>query len=92
VDCSPAMRSGEVSLLDEDPLGYVVVRGRGDNSVGVSVSVDSAVSRSGLKVFKGIAFDGRAGSDLSTSAESFSFDFAAAFALDFFRRLAINDS
>jgi hypothetical protein len=95
---SGADRSGERArrelLLDEDSLGGYVVLGRGDSSVGVSVSRELGVSGFGLKAPGGIAFGGSAGRDLSTSIEdcSFSRSFDCATALDFFRRLAISDS
>jgi hypothetical protein len=94
---SVSLRSGEGGrrelLLEEEPCGYVV-RGRGDNSVGVSVSTEPNVSGFGLKAPCGMAFGGSAGKDFSTSIVdvSFSFDFDSAAALDFFLRLAISDS
>lgn len=92
---SVADRSGERSrrelLLDDEPFRGYPVRGRGDNSVGVSVSTEPGVSGFGLKAPCGIAFGGRAGRDLSMS-NSFSFSFDCATALDFFLRLAISDS
>lgn len=97
-EVSGAGRSGERGrrelLLDEESFGGYVALGRGDSSVGVSVSRELGVSGFGLKAPCGTAFGGSAGRDLSTSIEdcSFSRSFDCAAALDFFRRLAINDS
>jgi hypothetical protein len=80
-------------LLEEESFREYVFRGLGDNSVGLSVSGGSGVSGFGVNAPGGIAFGGRAGSDLSTCTESFSLAFiCAAAALDFFRLLAISDS
>ena len=79
----------ELPLEDESFLGYGGLVGRGDSSVGVS---ESGETRSSENAFGGIAFGGKAGSDLSTIGESLSRVFAWAAALDFFLRLAMSDS